>query len=91
MLIELFVQESNSTWILIDLPQYKNFIGCKWVYNTKFNANSTIKRNTTISVVNNYTQREDLDYLETFSLVANMVTVHSFFFIPSMQQLVIGI
>ena len=29
---EISALERNNTWVLTDLPQHKNVIGCKWVY-----------------------------------------------------------
>lgn len=32
----------NNTWYLSDLPQGSKAIGCKWVFNIKYNSNGSI-------------------------------------------------
>ena len=40
---EISALERNHTWVLTDLPQHKNVIGCKWVYKIKHNADGSIE------------------------------------------------
>ena len=75
MQAELEAMESNKTWSVCSLPEDKHTIGCKWVYKVKFNSNGSIERYKARSVAKGYTQQEGLDYLETFSPVAELVTV----------------
>ena len=63
---EIFALERNHTWVLTDLPQNKNVIGCKWVYKIKHNADGSIERYKARLVAKVYTQIEGLDYLVLF-------------------------
>ncbi|CAI9759851.1 unnamed protein product [Fraxinus pennsylvanica] len=74
---EICALELNKTWTVIDLPSGKVPIGCRWVYKIKFNADGTIERHKATLVAKGYTQLEGVDYHETFSPVAKLVTVRT--------------
>ena len=80
---EIVTLEKTHTWVLTPLPPGKSPIGCKWVYKIKLNPDGTMERYKACLVAKGYTQREDLDFLETFSLVAKTVSVRVFFALAS--------
>ncbi|KAG7565217.1 Retrotransposon gag domain [Arabidopsis suecica] len=72
---ELQTCVNTGTFSVVSLPEGKKPIGCRWVYRIKHNADGTIDRYRARLVAKGYTQQEGVDYIDTFSPVAKLVTV----------------
>lgn len=72
---EIEALEKTHTWVLTPLPLGKSPIGCKWVSKIKLNPDGIVERYKAHLVAKGYTQRECLDFLETFFPVAKTISV----------------
>ena len=80
---ELEALESNDTWELVTPPTGKKPIGSKWVYKMKLKPNGLIDRFKARLVANEYNQIEGMDYSESFSPMAKLVTIRIYLAILS--------
>nr|GEV00914.1 putative zinc finger, CCHC-type [Tanacetum cinerariifolium] len=67
---ELNSISKNNVCELAELPKGAKPVGCKWVYKTKLDPNGNVKRYKACLVAKGYTQKEGVDYKETFSPVS---------------------
>ena len=66
---------SNNTWSLVDLPNNKKPINCKWVFKKKHDANGDFIRHKARLVVKGFSQQYGIDYSETFAPVVRYTSI----------------
>ncbi|CAL2241191.1 unnamed protein product [Prunus armeniaca] len=75
--VEIETIEKNGTWELVERPTDKPVIGVKWVFKTKLNLDGTVQKHKARLVAKGYAQKPDIDYNETFALVARLDTIRT--------------
>src|SRR6266567_3638471 len=69
--------ERNKVWTLVERPTNKNtnIIGTKWVFKNKQDEHGVVIRNKARLVAQGYSQKEGIDYGETFAPVARLESI----------------
>jgi hypothetical protein len=67
---EMRSMSTNKVWDLEEIPKGAKIMSCKWVYKTKYDFRGNIKRFKKRLVAKGFTQRECIDYNDTFSPVS---------------------
>lgn len=67
----------NKTWILVPRPQNKKVLSNRWVFKTKVNQKGEVVKFKARLVVRGHTQREGVDYEETFAPVTRYETIRT--------------
>ena len=65
----------NDVWTLVDLPEGVKLIGCKWIFKKKRGPDGNVKTFKARLVSKGYTQKEGINYEDTFSLVAMLKSI----------------
>lgn len=66
---------TNKTWILVNKPENKNIISCKWVFNIKNNERGEPSKYKARLVARGFSQQYLEDYDETFAPVTRITTL----------------
>ena len=73
---ELQAMDLNNAWTVVPLPSGKQPIGCRWIYKIKHNSDGTVAHYKARLVAQGFTQQAGVDYIETFSPVAKLTSIH---------------
>ncbi|KAJ4710363.1 Retrovirus-related Pol polyprotein from transposon TNT 1-94 [Melia azedarach] len=68
---EIKFMKDNDVWDLVPLPEGVKLIGCKWIFKTKRDSKGDVERYKACLIAKGFTQKEDIDYKETFSPISS--------------------
>ncbi|MCO5585942.1 hypothetical protein L7F22_039877 [Adiantum nelumboides] len=72
--VELNALNANQTWVLVPRPANTNVVSCKWLLKKKFNLDGTGDKYKARLVAHDFSQRQGIDYNETYSPVLGMAS-----------------
>ena len=67
----------NDVWEVVPRPKGKKVVGFKWIYKVKHAADGTMDKYKAHFVAKGFSQREGVDYEETFALVARYSSIRA--------------
>ena len=67
--------EKNKTWDLVELPNSRKVVGCKWVYKLKKGADDIVPKYKARLVAKGFSQKAGIDFHEIFSPVVKLVSI----------------
>ena len=79
--------QQAGTWTLVPLPAGRKPIGNKWVFKLKHKADGTIDRYKARLVAQGFSQKEGVDYNETFASVAKFCSIRALLALGAYQDL----
>ena len=65
----------NDVWDVIPRLEWRSVVTSKWIYKIKHAANSSIEKYKAIFVARGLSQKEGIDYEETFAPVARYTSI----------------
>ena len=64
-----------NTWDIVELPTGRKYVGRKWLFNKKFNAEGKVEKYKARLVEKSYSQVEGIDFGEIFFLVSKLTSI----------------
>lgn len=68
---------ANKVWDVVELPQGRKAVGCKWVFKLKVDANGSVERYKARLVAQGFSQKFGLDYDKTFCPVVRFESLRT--------------
>ena len=79
----------NDTWDLVELPEGRTAVGCKWVFKVKHNGEGKAVRFKSRLVAKGYTQKHGIDFEETFSPVVRFSSIRTLLALAIQRNLIV--
>jgi hypothetical protein len=67
----------NDVWEIVPRPKSKDVVSSKWLFKIKHAANGSIEKYKAIFVAHGFSQKEGIDYEETFAHVARYTSIRT--------------
>jgi hypothetical protein len=67
----------NNVWDIVSRPKDKSMVSSKWIYKIKHAVDGSVEKFKVIFVARGFTQKEGIDYEDTFSLVVRYTSIRA--------------
>jgi hypothetical protein len=75
MVEEMDALDKNEAWDIVELSDGRKYVGSKWLFNKKFNAEGKVKKYKARLVAKGYSRVEGINFGEIFSHVAMLTSI----------------
>jgi hypothetical protein len=76
----------NDVWDVVPRPKEKTVVSSKWIYKTKHSADGSIEKYKARFVARGFSQKEGIDYEETFAPVARYTSIRAILAIAAVMK-----
>jgi hypothetical protein len=81
MVEEMDALDKNEAWDIVELSAGRKYVGTKWFFKKKFNAEVKVEKYKARLVAKGYSQVEGIDFGETFSLFSKLTSIRFLLYI----------
>jgi hypothetical protein len=76
----------NDVWDVVSRPKEKSVVSSKWIYKTKHPTDGSIEKYKARFVARGFSQKEGIDYEETFAPVARYTLIRTILSLAAMMK-----
>jgi hypothetical protein len=76
----------NDVWEIVPRPKSKDVVSSKWIFKIKHVVDGSIEKYKTRFVTRGFSQKEGIDYEETFALVARYTSIRTIIALASKMK-----
>ena len=76
----------SDVWDIVPKPKKKSVVSSKWIYKIKHAADGSIEKYKAIFVARGFSQKEGIDYEETFAPVERYTSIRTIMALASMMK-----
>ena len=76
----------NDVWDIVLKPEGKSVVSSKWIYKIKHAADGSIEKYKARFVARGFSQKDGIDYEETFAPVARYTLIRAIMALTSMMK-----
>ena len=77
---------NNDIWEVVTRSKNKSVVSSKWIYKTKHSADGSIEKYKARFVARGFTQKEGINYEETFAPIARYTSIRTIFSLASKMK-----
>ena len=89
--VEVMMEEyhsimKNDVWDIVLKPEGKSVVSSKWIYKINHVSNGSIEKYKAMFVARGFSQKEGIDYAETFAPVSRYTSIRTIMELASMMK-----